>query len=54
VKMAQKIGLKTAAPSHYQCFVKRNYDPQTWVAAFPQEGTELLLIPYNHYVIYRK
>lgn len=54
VAMAQKIGLRTAAPSHYQCFVKRNYDPQAWVAAFPLDGPELLIIPYNHHVIYQK
>lgn len=54
VKMAQQIGLKAAAPSHYQCFVKRNYDPQAWAAAFPQDGPELLIIPYNRAVIYRK
>jgi L-ascorbate 6-phosphate lactonase len=53
-QIAQKIGLKTAVPSHYQCFVKRNYDPQAWVAAFPLDGPELLIIPYNHHVIYRK
>ena len=51
-KIAQKIGLKTAVPSHYQCFVKRNYDAQAWVAAFPLDGPELLIIPYNHSVIY--
>lgn len=54
VKIAQKIGIKTAVPSHYQCFVKRNYDPQAWVAAFPLDGPELLIIPYNRSVIYRK
>ncbi len=54
VKMAQKLGLKAAVPSHYQCFVKRNYDPQAWVAAFPPDGPELLIIPYNRHVIYRK
>ncbi len=53
-KIAQKIELKTAVPAHYQCFVKRNYDPQAWVAAFPLDGPELLIIPYNHSVIYRK
>jgi L-ascorbate 6-phosphate lactonase len=53
-KVAEKVGLKTAAPSHYQCFVKRNYDPQAWVAAFPLDGPELLIIPYNHAVVYRK
>lgn len=54
VKMAQQIGVKTAAPSHYQCFVKRNYDPQTWTTTFPLESPELLIIPYNRYVIYHK
>jgi L-ascorbate metabolism protein UlaG (beta-lactamase superfamily) len=52
VKMAQRLGLRTAAPAHYQCFVKRNYDPQAWAAAFPVEGPELLIIPYNRSVVY--
>lgn len=52
-KMAQKIGVKTAVPAHYQCFVKRNYDPQAWVAAFPQDEPKLILIPYNRAVVYR-
>ena len=54
VKMAQKIGLKTAAPSHYQCFVKRNYDPQAWASTIPLNGPELLIVPYNRAVVYRK
>ena len=54
VEIAQKLGLKTVVPSHYQCFVKRNFDAQEWVAAFPLDGPELLIIPYNHAVIYRK
>ena len=53
-KIAQQLGLKTAVPSHYQCFVKRNYDAQEWVDAFPLEGPELLILPYNHAVIYQK
>jgi hypothetical protein len=53
-RTAQKLGLRTAVPSHYQCFVKRNYDPQAWVAAFPQDGPELVIIPYNRHVIYCK
>lgn len=52
-KIAQALGLKTAVPAHYQCFVKRNYDPQAWAAAFPADGPELLIIPYNRSVIYR-
>ncbi|HXF62764.1 MAG TPA: MBL fold metallo-hydrolase [Caldilineaceae bacterium] len=53
VKMARRIGLRTAVPAHYQCFVKRNYDPQAWAAAFPADGPELLIIPYNRAVVYR-
>lgn len=53
VKMAQQTGLKTAVPAHYQCFVKRNYDPQAWAASFPVDGPELLIIPYNRAVVYR-
>jgi L-ascorbate metabolism protein UlaG (beta-lactamase superfamily) len=53
-KMAQKIGLRSAVPAHYQCFVKRNYDPQAWVATFPLDGPELIIIPYNHAIVYRK
>lgn len=53
-KIAELIGLRTAVPSHYQCFLKRNYDPQAWVAAFPLDEPELLIIPYNRSVIYHK
>jgi L-ascorbate metabolism protein UlaG (beta-lactamase superfamily) len=54
VKMAQKVGVKSAAPSHYQCFVKRNFDAQEWATTFPAENPELLIIPYNRYVVYHK
>lgn len=54
VKIAQRLGLKTAVPAHYQCFVARNYDPQAWAANFPADGPELLLIPYNRSVVYQK
>jgi L-ascorbate metabolism protein UlaG (beta-lactamase superfamily) len=52
VKMAQRIGLQTAVPAHYQCFVKRNYDPQEWAAQFPADGPSTLLIPHNSHVVY--
>ena len=49
-KIASEIGLKTAVPSHYQCFVKRNYDPEEWR---PHPGdVELLIIPYNQAAVY--
>ncbi len=53
VKMATEIGLKTVVPAHYQCFVKRNYDPQAWAAMFPARRPETLIIPYNEAVVYR-
>ncbi len=53
VKMVDEVGVKTAVPAHYQCFVKRNYDPQAWAASFAQDGPEVLIIPYNRAVIYR-
>ncbi len=52
--MAQQIGAKTVAPSHYQCFVKRNFDAQEWATTFPVEKPELLIVPYNRYVVYHK
>ncbi|MEX1020219.1 MAG: MBL fold metallo-hydrolase [Litorilinea sp.] len=53
VKMAQKLGLKTAVPAHYYCFVARNYDPQEWADSFPADGPERLIIPYDDAVVYR-
>jgi L-ascorbate metabolism protein UlaG (beta-lactamase superfamily) len=52
VKMAVKLGLKAAAPSHYNCFVKRTYDPQQWAALFPKDGPKPIIIPYNDAIVY--
>ncbi len=52
VKMAIKIGLKTAIPAHYSCFVKRDYDPNTWAAMFPAGGPKPIIIPYNTAIVY--
>lgn len=49
-KLAREIGLQTAVPSHYQCFVSRDYDPREW--ADHLQDTELLIIPYNQSVVY--
>lgn len=54
VKMATRIGLETAVPAHYQCFVKRNYDPQEWAAQFPDDGPTPLIIERNSHVLYSK
>lgn len=52
VRMAKAIGLKTAIPAHYQCFVKRNYDPDEWADAFEGSGVKTRIIPYNTWVLY--
>lgn len=52
IKMAQRIGLKTAVPAHYSCFVKRDYDPQKWAEQFPPDGVKPLIIPANSHIIY--
>ncbi len=53
VRLAQKLGLKTAVPAHYACFAKRTYDPQAWAALFPAKGPQPLIIPWNAHIIYR-
>ena len=52
VQTAVKLGLKTAVPSHYSCFVKRDYDPNEWAAGFAADGPRSLIIPYNESVVY--
>jgi L-ascorbate metabolism protein UlaG (beta-lactamase superfamily) len=52
VRMAQKLGLTTAVPSHYACFVKRTYDPKEWAALFAPGGPKPLIIPWNSHVLY--
>ena len=49
-KIASALGLKTASPTHYSCFVSRDYDPQEWAAGL--QGVEPLIIPYNQSVVY--
>ena len=52
VEMARKLQLKHAAPSHYACFVKRDYNPQEWAAQFEPDGPPTLIIPRNSHIIY--
>lgn len=52
VDMALTLGLSAAAPAHYQCFVKRTYDPAEWAAQFPAEGPDPIVIPYNTSIVY--
>ena len=52
VEAALKLGLKAAVPSHYRCFVKRDYDPEPWADMFPADGPTPILIPYNSAIVY--
>lgn len=49
-RMAASLGLKAAVPAHYQCFVRRTYDPREWARHL--RGVTPLLIPYNQAVVY--
>lgn len=51
-KTAVELGLKTAVPAHYDCFVKRTYDPKDWASHLPPNGPTPLIIPYNQAVVY--
>ena len=50
-EMARKIGVRKAVPAHYQCFVKRNYDPAAWAEGFGPGDPEPLIIGYNQMVV---
>ncbi len=52
VRLAQKLGLDTAVPSHYACFAQRTYNPQALAALFPADGPKPLIIPWNTHIVY--
>ncbi len=52
VRLARRIGLNTAVPAHYACFVKRTFDPEDWAACFNEGDPAPLIIPYNSSIIY--
>jgi L-ascorbate metabolism protein UlaG (beta-lactamase superfamily) len=49
--IVRELGLKTAVPAHYSCFVKRDYDPNAWAAGITD--AETLIIGYNQSVVYK-
>ena len=51
-KIAGALRLQTAVPTHYGCFVTRDYDPRQWARHLPV-GVAPLIIPYNQSVVYR-
>ena len=52
ITLALKLGLDAAVPAHYDCFVKRTYDPKEWAACFPSNGPRPIIIPYNQAILY--
>jgi L-ascorbate metabolism protein UlaG (beta-lactamase superfamily) len=52
IEMALKIGLKSAVPAHYDCFIKRTFDPSVWAAGFPQSDPQPLIIGYNQSIVF--
>jgi len=51
-RIATGLGLRAAIPSHYQCFVTRDYDPHEW-ATHIAPPVRPLIIAYNQSVVYR-
>ena len=47
VKHAQQVGVRVAFPSHYDCFVKRDYNPNEWAKGFAGTGIETRQVAYN-------
>ena len=52
VEMAVKLGLKNAVPAHYDCFVKRTFDPTAWASGFQDASPKPILIAYNESIVY--
>lgn len=52
--LARAINAKVAIPSHYDCFVRRDYDPTVFAAQFgPQDAARPVIIQYCGYHIFR-
>ena len=50
--MSERIGLETAVPGHYACFVKRDYDPQSWASHFVKTSVATRITPRNTSFLY--
>lgn len=52
VDMAEQIGLHHVVPAHRACFVKRDYDPETWAGHFRPGGPQPVIIDHNSHIVY--
>jgi len=50
VEMARRVGLRTAVPAHYQCFVARNYNPLEWQTEFTGSPETCIIDRQSHAV----
>ena len=51
-EMARRCGVGVACPQHYQCFVKRNYDPAEWARAFAEGGPQTRILDRNSHAVF--
>ena len=51
-KTASRLSLKAAIPAHYNCFVRRNYDPHAWSKVVEGQEVKSIIIPYNRSLLY--
>ena len=51
VRTARSIGLEQVYPAHYDCFVKRTYDPAVWALQFTGQSPRPRIVGYNQTVL---
>lgn len=52
LQMAICCGVQIACPSHYACFIARDYDPRDWEAEFSAYGLPTRVIPRNSSTVF--
>ena len=52
VRMAERSRVNLAFPSHYDCFVARNYDPAAWANSFPSGVTQTLILRRESHIVF--
>jgi L-ascorbate metabolism protein UlaG (beta-lactamase superfamily) len=52
VELARKLGVTYAVPAHYDCFIKRTYDPDAWASGFTENDPQPILLQYNEPILF--
>jgi L-ascorbate metabolism protein UlaG (beta-lactamase superfamily) len=52
-RIAEALGLRRVVPAHYECFVKRTFNPREWEKGLRSYTCKIepLIIPYNQAVV---